>query len=139
MSQPEVVTELVPGSGHDEEIERLQADMTTLVTTMPEGFTEKLGKLAAEVERLKALPNTPDTIQTRETGRTIGEAFGELDHEQQRAFILARMVLIVGTIDTGWMVSAAEHSPTTVEGIWLITRGRKDSRPVRERALAAAK
>src|SRR5262249_32476610 len=84
----------VPGSGHDDEIHRIEQDVRDLDFDDPE-YDRKHAALLAERTRVKALPGEPDRIEWRPTGGSIAEHWTSLDVAGRRQFLLDHKALVV--------------------------------------------
>ena len=68
------------------EIDGLKADPAVL-DVMADDFIERATALKAEIVRLSGIPAEADIVREVPTGRTIGQAFAELDHNGKRNWL----------------------------------------------------
>lgn len=84
---------MIPGSGHDEAIASVEADIRDLDLDDPD-YLAKHQALLAERARLKALPAEPARVMERPTGIKVAEYWGSLDGQGKRRFLLAAQVKV---------------------------------------------
>jgi site-specific DNA recombinase len=77
----------VPGTGHQDEIDQVEAELRSLDFDAPD-FADDQARLLAERKRLMILPGEPDKVITRRTGRTYAEVWASLDKDGRRAFLI---------------------------------------------------
>jgi hypothetical protein len=106
-NEPEMRTATVKGRDVKSEIEGLTADLRAL-DVMADDFLDRAAAMKAEIAALAALKPTADVVKQVPTGRTIGQAFGELDHNGQRAWLAGHDI-------------RAWHDQT---GVWISFDGR---------------
>jgi DNA invertase Pin-like site-specific DNA recombinase len=87
LTEPEIVTEVVHGMNHREEIDRLSEDIQSLDPRSPD-YVSQVTAMNTEIQRLQALPTEPDTVREVRTGRTIGGAFLTQPLADQRTFLI---------------------------------------------------
>lgn len=78
--QPVMVTHTIPGHDHSAELEDIQQEMLDLVRQgLPAGqLVTRMAELAAEQDRLTALPSVPDTTITEPSGETYWQLWDKL-------------------------------------------------------------
>ncbi len=122
LSKPEPVTER-PVDNRQQRIDRLSADIQRTKPTSPDylatvtSMVAEINELQADLERTPRLP-----VITRETGRTIGDAFlAETDNAKRRQFLLDTVRLTVRSAGKGhWQMTVAPVAPMHWEGSWSI-------------------
>jgi site-specific DNA recombinase len=85
---------VTPGDGHEYEIYEVERDLRELDLDAPD-YDERHAALRAERARLRALPATPDKVDRRKTGDTIGRYWATLQTDtDKRAFLLKHGVVV---------------------------------------------
>lgn len=83
-----------PGHGYEDEIYEVERDLRELDLDAPD-YDERHAALRAERARLRALPATPDTVERRKTGQSIGQYWVTLETgEDKRAFLVKHGVKV---------------------------------------------
>lgn len=90
---------VIPGAGHDAEVELVEADLRALDFDDPR-FQERQAELLAERARLRALPDDPDQVQEVGTGRTVAETWEAMDTTaERRDYLLSAGVKVYAAKD----------------------------------------
>lgn len=97
---------VIPGAGHDAEVELIEADIRALDLDAPD-FDARLADLRAERSRLLSLPPDPDRIEERPTGQTVREMWESLDTAGKRDYLRRASVRVYASKDE-WHLEA-EH------------------------------
>lgn len=85
---------VIPGHRHEDEIYRVERELRELDLDAPD-YDERDAALREEQARLRALPATPDKVERRTTGGTIGQYWATLQTEpDKRAFLLKQGVTV---------------------------------------------
>ncbi len=92
--EPEVITDTIEGTDYAEEIAAVILARKDL-DDFAADYDERHAELTAELRRLRALPVKAPEVKEIETGRSEGDAFADLDPEEQRAWLRARYVIRV--------------------------------------------
>lgn len=83
--EPYIVTKITPGDDWASEIDQVRQDISGL-DPEADDYDTQLGKLRAELARLRSLPTRPAKVDARPDGRTIGEVWQSLDTAGKRKF-----------------------------------------------------
>jgi site-specific DNA recombinase len=88
-----IETTVTPGSGHDDAIAQVDADIAALDPDDPD-WLAKVQAFRAERARLKALPSEPAQVREEVAPFTVGELWGLLDPAQRRGYLLSAGVTV---------------------------------------------
>jgi DNA invertase Pin-like site-specific DNA recombinase len=93
---------LAPGHNYDAELDGIKLAIRDLAARADElsdaEYDAELKSLRAERDRLKSLDAVPDSVETVETGETVGEHWTRLDRNGRRAMLRAEVKFYADSI-----------------------------------------
>ena len=125
-------TTVTPGSGHDDAIAQVDADIAALDPDDPD-WLAKVQAFRADRAALKALPSEPARVTEEVAPFTVGDMWGLLDPAQKRGYLVAAGVRVRAVRadyqldgDPARLARALDLAPDERERIWQQLREMAD-------------